>query len=136
MTTHLRANVLLLALTLALCCVLSPLALWGIGQTVFPSAASGSLVTEDGKVRGSRLIAQPFGDAKYFQPRPSAVSYNASASGGSNLGANNPKLRGRVAQALGLIARYKKDGPRQGAPVGPDVEAWFTEQTGPKKRDL
>src|SRR4051812_45101718 len=127
MTAHLRANVLLVVLTLALCCVLYPLVLWGIGQTVFPSAASGSLVTDSaGKVRGSRLIAQPFNDAKYFQPRPSATTpdYNASASGGSNLAANNPKLRGRVAQALGLIARYRKDGPRKGAAVGPDVEKW------------
>src|SRR5262249_49000643 len=107
MSAHVRANLWLLLLTLAVCCVLYPLALWAVGQGVFPDRASGSLVTgADGKVVGSRLIAQPFSDAKYFQPRPSAVSYNAAASGGSNLAASNPKLRGRVAQALGLIARY------------------------------
>src|SRR5262249_61112805 len=76
---------------------------------------------------GPRPIAQPFTDPKYFQPRPSAVGYNASASGGSNLAASNPKLRGRVAQALGLVARYR-EGPRKGAPVGPDVEKWFLAQ--------
>src|SRR5262245_51342367 len=129
MKAHLRACLLLLALTLAICCVLYPLALWAVGQAAFPDAASGSLVRDDdGTVRGSRLIAQPFSDAKYFWPRPSAVGYNASASGGSNLAASNPKLRGRVAQALGLVARYRDDGPRKGAPVGPDVEKWFLAQ--------
>jgi K+-transporting ATPase ATPase C chain len=135
MGAHLRANLWLLGLTVLICCVLYPLVLWGLGQAFFPTGASGSLVTDGDKVVGSRLIAQPFSAPKYFQPRPSAASYNAAASGGSNFGASNPKLRGRVAQQLGLIARYKKDGPRKGDPVGPDVEKWFREQTA-KKRDL
>jgi K+-transporting ATPase ATPase C chain len=138
MSAHLRANLWLLGLTVLICCALYPLALWGVGQTLFPSSAAGSLVTDEkGTVRGSRLIGQPFTGAKYFWPRPSAAGdgYDASASGGSNLGASNPKLRGRVAQALGPIARYRIDGPRKGAPVGPDVEAWF-EQAGKEKRDL
>jgi K+-transporting ATPase ATPase C chain len=144
MSAHLRANLWLLGLTVLICCVLYPLVLWGIGQTLFPSSAAGSLVTDEkGTVRGSRLIGQQFTDAKYFWPRPSAAGdgYDASASGGSNLGASNPKLRGRAAQALGPVARYRKDGPRKGAPVGPDIEAWFEGQTDPKpegqkKRDL
>jgi K+-transporting ATPase ATPase C chain len=139
MNGHLRANLWLLGLTLGVCCVLYPLALWVVGRVAFPSAAEGSLVRDDkGEVRGSRLIGQPFSDPKYFQPRPSATAvaaYNAAASGASNYAASSPKLRGRVAQALGLIARYKKDGPRQGAPVGPDVEAWFLGQSK-QKRDL
>src|SRR6516165_10061002 len=137
MLAHLRANLLLLALTLLICCVLYPLTLWLIGQVAFSSAANGSLLEKDGKVIGSRLIAQGFSKDEYFQPRPSAAGddgYDASASSGSNLAASNPKLRGRVAQALGLIARYKKDGPWKGAAVGDDVEAWFAEQS--KTRDL
>ena len=137
MLAHLRANLLLLALTLLICCVLYPLTLWLIGQAAFSSAANGSLLEKDGKVIGSRLIAQGFSKDEYFQPRPSAAGddgYDASASSGSNLAASNPKLRGRVAQALGLIARYKKDGPWKGAAVGDDVEAWFAEQS--KTRDL
>jgi K+-transporting ATPase ATPase C chain len=130
MKAHLRACLLLLALTLAVCCVLYPLALWAVGQTAFPDAASGSLVRDDdGTVRGSRLIAQPFSDAKYFWPRPSAVGYNASASGGSNLAASNPLLRDRVARQLGPIARYA-EGPKKGRRVGPDVEAWFLASPG------
>jgi K+-transporting ATPase ATPase C chain len=104
MRDHLRANLWLLGLTLLLCAVLYPLALLGIGQTVFREQAQGSLLTdEDGNVVGSRLIAQPFKAEEYFWPRPSAVDFNAAASGGSNLAANNPKLRQRVKEQLDAL---------------------------------
>jgi K+-transporting ATPase ATPase C chain len=136
MLAHLRAALWLLVLTLLVCCVLYPLALWAVGKGLFSAQADGSLIAgEQGQVRGSRLLAQPFSDAKYFQPRPSAVNYNGAGSGASNLAASNPKLRGQVAQRVGLIARYKKDGPRKGAPVGPDVEKWFNTQVKEKKRN-
>jgi K+-transporting ATPase ATPase C chain len=139
--THLRANLLLLGLTVLLCSVLYPLVLWGVGQTLFPSNADGSLITAkgpDGKERvvGSRLIAQPFTGDEYIWPRPSAASYNATASGASNYGANNPKLRGRVAQDVGRIVRY-----RDGRAAADDVEAWFRaggedRSKGRARRDL
>jgi K+-transporting ATPase ATPase C chain len=67
------------------------LALWGLGQVVFPSQAEGSLVRRaDGGVAGSRLIAQEFTRPEYFQPRPSAVDYDAAGAGGSNDGPSNP----------------------------------------------
>ncbi len=110
MSAHLRANLWLLSLTVLICCVLYPLALWAIGQSVFPDKTAGSLIIEDGKVIGSRLIAQPFTRPEYFWPRPSAVSYDASASGGSNLAANNPKLRERVVQTLSKL-HWQKDIP-------------------------
>ena len=121
MNAHLRANLWLLGLTVLLCCVLYPLTLWAIGQSIFPDQASGSLIVEDDKVIGSHLIAQPFTGDEYFQPRPSAVSYKADGSGGSNYGANNPKLRFRMAQTLGPLVKYAKTGQ----PVGPDIEKWF-----------
>jgi K+-transporting ATPase ATPase C chain len=81
----------------AICCGVYPLLLWVIGQTLFPDQANGSLVQgPDGTVVGSRLIAQPFTKDEYFQPRPSAVSYAADASGPSNFGASNYALRARV----------------------------------------
>jgi K+-transporting ATPase ATPase C chain len=136
MFAQLRAILWLMALTLLICCVLYPLALWAVGKGVFSAQADGSLVVDDqGQVRGSRLLAQPFSDPKYFQPRPSSVGHNAAASGGSNLAASNPKLRGRVAQQLGVIARYKKDGSRKGTAVGPDVEKWFITQVKEKNRN-
>jgi K+-transporting ATPase ATPase C chain len=125
MLSHLRANLWLLFLTLLLCSVLYPLILWGIGQTCFPHQAEGSLLLgPDGKPLGSALIAQPFNGDEYFHPRPSAVSYNASASGASNWGASNYLLRDRVARQLGPMVKYRS-GPKKGKPVGPDIEAWF-----------
>jgi K+-transporting ATPase ATPase C chain len=125
MNAHLRANLWLLVLSVVLCSVLYPVVLWGIGQTVFHDKAEGSLLTNaQGKVIGSRLIAQPFTADEYFQPRPSAASYNAAASGASNWGANNYLLRDRVARQLGPIVKYR-GGPKKGQPVGPDIESWF-----------
>src|SRR6202158_6585970 len=78
----------------------------------------------DGAIVGSRLIAQPFTKDEYFQPRPSAPSYDASASAPSNYGASNYALRARVAGILGPIVKYRT-GPKAGQLAGPDIEAWF-----------
>ncbi len=124
MMAHLRANLLLLALSVVLCCIVYPGILLVIGQTAFHDKAEGSILYDkDGKPIGSRLIAQPFSGEGYFQPRPSAVSFNAAGSGASNWGANNYLLRERVARQLGPIVKYA--GARKGQPVGPDIEAWF-----------
>ena len=59
---------------------------WVIGQVFFPFQANGSLVKgPDGTIVGSKLIAQPFTKDEYFQPRPSAASYDASASAAVDL---------------------------------------------------
>ena len=102
-----------------------PLALWAIGQSVFPFQANGSIVKgQDGAPVGSLLIAQPFTKDEYFQPRPSAASYNGAASSSSALAASNYALRNRVATTLGPIVRYK-DGSNAGKLVAPDIERWF-----------
>ena len=125
MTAHLRANLWLLVLSVLLCSVLYPLVLYGIGQTVFHEKAEGSLLTDaKGQPIGSTLIAQPFTADEYFQPRPSAASYNAAASGASNWAASNYLLRDRVAQQLGPIVKYRS-GVKAGELVGPDLESWF-----------
>jgi len=75
-----------------------PLAVTAVAQVPgLKSRADGSLVTTGGQVVGSRLIGQPFTDAKgnalvqYLQTRPSAAGtgatgYDPTASGASNLG--------------------------------------------------
>jgi len=125
MIAHLRANLWLLVLTVLLCSVLYPLVLLGIGQTVFHDKAQGSLLTDaKGNPIGSQLIAQPFTADEYFQPRPSAASYNAAASGASNWAASNYLLRDRVARQLGPIVKYRS-GAKKGQLVAPDIESWF-----------
>jgi K+-transporting ATPase ATPase C chain len=106
-------------------CGLYPAVLWLIGQGLFPFQANGSILTgPDGKPVGSLLIAQPFTKDEYFQPRPSAASYDASASASSTLAASNYLLRDRVARQLGPIVTYG-GGPKAGQLVAPDIEAWF-----------
>src|SRR6202030_3367448 len=125
MFRYLSKSILLLGLTIIVCAGLYPLAVWAIGKAFFPFQANGSLLTgPDGSIVGSKLIAQPFTKDEYFQPRPSAASYDASASASSTLAASNYLLRSRVATTLGPIVKYK-GGPKTGQLVAPDIEAWF-----------
>jgi potassium-transporting ATPase KdpC subunit len=125
MFKYISRSVLLLIFSVVICCVIYPSVVWVIGQVFFPFQANGSLVKgPDGSIVGSKLIAQPFTKDEYFQPRPSAASYDASASAASTYAASNYLLRNRVAGALGPIVKYKS-GPKAGQLVAPDVEAWF-----------
>ncbi|MBX9915948.1 MAG: potassium-transporting ATPase subunit KdpC [Nitrosomonas sp.] len=75
--------------------LLYPLAVTGIAQIAFPEQAAGSLLKRGDEIIGSTLIGQSFSESTYFWSRPSATSpmpYNASNSGGSNLGPTNPAL--------------------------------------------
>jgi K+-transporting ATPase ATPase C chain len=125
MLRNLQKSALLIGITVVIVCVVYPGVLWIIGQIFFPFQANGSIVrSADGKVIGSLLVAQPFTKDEYFQPRPSAASYDATASTSSGYGASNYALRDRVARAIGPVAAYAS-GQKQGQPVAPDVEAWF-----------
>jgi len=78
--------------------IVFPLALAGLAFPLFSHQAEGSLLTRDGAVVGAELIGQNFSGPGYFHPRPSAAGegYDATASGGTNLGPANPKLRDGV----------------------------------------
>jgi len=86
------------------------------GQALVPFKADGSLLRDDqGRVLGSARIAQNFTRPEYFWPRPSAVDYNASATGGSNLSPTNPKVADR---ARGIIERH---GLKEGQQIPADL---------------
>ena len=90
MSRYISRRVLLLSLTLVICGGVFPLPLWVIGQASFPFQANSSMLNgPDGKVVGSRQIAQPFTKDEYFQSRSSAASYDASVSPASALAASN-----------------------------------------------
>lgn len=76
----------------------------GLGRMLFPHQATGSLIERDGKVIGSSLVAQPFADDRYFQPRPSAAKYDVMALAGSNQARTNPDLRSRIDEARAAVA--------------------------------
>lgn len=86
--------------------VIYPAVVTGIAKVAFPSQADGSVIERDGKPIGSSLIAQPFRDAKYFWPRPSAAGangYDAASGSGSNLAPSNPTLADAVATRVATL---------------------------------
>jgi K+-transporting ATPase ATPase C chain len=114
---------LLVTLMLAVVgCGLYPLVVFGIAQTFFSDQANGSLIIDaSGTVRGSKLLAQGFTAEKYFHSRPSAAGngYDATSSGGSNLGPTSKKLADSITQN---VADYRtQNGLATNAPVPADA---------------
>ena len=96
--------------------LLYPLAVTMFSQWIFPHQANGSLVMKDGKVIGSKLIAQAFTGDQYFHPRPSAAGsgYDPTSSSGSNLAPTNQALVTRVQQD---VAKLQKENPGAAIPA-------------------
>lgn len=98
--------------------VVYPLATTALCQALFQRQANGSVIESNGHVTGSELIGQTFTKPEYFHGRPSAVNYDATASGGSNLGPASRKLVERVRSAA---EQFRKDNPDYHGPIPADL---------------
>jgi K+-transporting ATPase ATPase C chain len=115
---NLIAAILMTVVTTVLFGVVYPLVVTGLAQTFFRDKANGQLIERDGKVIGSRIIGQAFSSPGYFRSRPSAAGtgYDATSSGGTNLGPTNKKLIDAVKAA---VEGARKENP--GVPVPIDL---------------
>ncbi|HYA17787.1 MAG TPA: potassium-transporting ATPase subunit KdpC [Bryobacteraceae bacterium] len=121
MLSELKPAILITIVLTVLTGILYPLAMTGAAQVLFPHQANGSLIEQNGKVIGSELIGQNFAKPEYFHPRPSAAGsngYDATASGGSNLGPTNPALNDRLTKDA---AQFRKDNPDFTGPIPADA---------------
>ncbi len=107
-----------------------PLLVTGIAGALFPHKAAGSLILSNGQVIGSELLAQSFTSDRYFHPRPSAAGngYDATSSGGSNLGQSNAKLVQRIQGDIDKLAAQNPGRPvpidavtTSGSGLDPDI---------------
>lgn len=99
MKRNLVTAILMTIVTTVLLGVVYPMVVTGLAQVFFHNKANGQLIVRDGKVIGSRILAQPFTGAGYFHPRGSAAGtngYDAANSGGTNYASTNQKLVDRV----------------------------------------
>src|SRR5690242_1702805 len=125
---QLRPAILLTLLLTLLAGILYPLVTTGVAQALFRSQANGSLVYQNGKAVGSRLIGQYWTQPQYFHGRPSATlnlqgtpaPYEADNSGGSNLGPTNSALTQTVQQRIAALKRENPDVPA-GTPIPVDL---------------
>jgi potassium-transporting ATPase KdpC subunit len=110
--------------TWVMCGIAYPLAVTGLGQWLLPFQANGSLQKRpNGVILGSALIGQQWTGPEWFHGRPSGTTmtdpndpaatinapYNATNSGGSNLGPTSKRLAERISADRRVLEKGQPD---------------------------
>ena len=117
MKTHLIIGIKLTLLTVVLFGIAYPLLITGFARVTAPNGGRGEEIAVNGKVVGFRLIGQKFDDDRYFNGRPSAVDYNAAATGGSNKGPTNPEYLSQVQSRIDSFLVHNPEVNKNQIPV-------------------
>ena len=112
-----------------------PFAITGVSQVLWPNKSDGSQIKVGDKVVGSKLLAQPRlngkrPDPRYFQPRPSADSYNPAGTFFSNRGPNQKSAKAFYADQLKAYLSLEQPYDRGLTASGVPVDAVTTSASG------
>lgn len=117
---NIRKNLIIAALmtvvTTVLLGLVYPLVVTAVAQALFHDKANGQLRERHGHLIGSEIIGQGFTSPGYFHARASAAGngYDATNSGGTNLGPTNKKLIDAVKAA---VEAARQENPGADVPV-------------------
>jgi K+-transporting ATPase ATPase C chain len=116
---EIKTAVKTMSILMVLVCLIYPLTIWAGAQLVFKNQANGSLIVESGKVVGSSLIGQSFTSERSFHPRPSLAGkgYDATSSGGSNLGPISDKGLRETAERVANYRHINRLAPGVKVPI-------------------
>jgi K+-transporting ATPase ATPase C chain len=103
MLTDLLASLRIALASIVICVIGYGGFMLGAASLLAPDARLGQLIEIEGRIVGSRQVAQAFTRPEYIWPRPSAVDYAADATGGSNLSPANPAIRERAEPLLAAL---------------------------------
>jgi K+-transporting ATPase ATPase C chain len=103
---------------MVLCGFIYPLSTTAVAQVLFHKQAEGSLITQNGKVQGSELIAQGFKGPQWFWPRASAANYNPTASAATNA---DVASKAYITIVKNKVNQVKKEDPNIGGSIPADL---------------
>ena len=115
MKKELFPSLLLTLVMLVFLCVIYPAIVWAIAQAAPGKGEGVTIKGADGKTYFEN-VGQTFTDDKYFWSRPSAVSYNAASTGGSNKGPRNPDYLATVSDRIDSFLVHNPDVNRSEIP--------------------
>lgn len=117
MKTYFLPSLKITVFTLILFGLIYPLLITGIAKILAPNGGEGKTIEVNGKMVGFEIIGQSFASDRYFNSRPSAVGYNAAATGGSNKGPSNPDYLAQVEERIANFLIQNPEVKREEIPV-------------------